>query len=75
MSKKQTFYKGYAPKKGLTKKVCNICNKSLSIKSFWKDKYLLDGYCGYCKDCYTKRWVTKDPAYQNKQKYNNMHRK
>ena len=74
MTKKQAFYAGYKSKKGLTKKVCNICQKDLSIKNFWKDKYLLDGYCGYCKDCYKKRWVLKDPAYASKNKYQTMSR-
>ena len=72
--KKET-YTFYKPKEGLTKKTCNICNKELPIGNFWKDKYLKDGYTNYCKVCYKKRWIDKDPAYQGKRKYQDMNRK
>lgn len=59
--------------KDIKTKECYICGKELGINNFWKDKYLKDGYTGYCKKCYKDRWINKkDKAQKGKRKYNNM---
>ena len=65
-------FKGFAPKKGLAKKVCSITGKELSIKEFWKDRWMKDGYTSYSKEGYRLRWIIKDPKFASKRTYRQM---
>jgi len=46
--------KFYEPDASLNEKACYSCKKILPINKFNKDRYNLDGYSTYCKDCQSK---------------------
>lgn len=54
------------------RKICSVCEKEMSIKSFTKDARLLTGLsptCKYCKRDQYKKWVLRDGIQEFRNEY------
>ena len=56
-----------------TEAMCPKCKKVLSLGSFWNNKNTANGYCVYCKECYTE--INKKYSYRYKQKQSEYQKK